>query len=330
MIMHLALMHITLATTTFVLTMMTIYLERKYGLLCVDVHKIERPSIPCIGGFSIAIGFLLGISLSYVLNTTSLIEALAIGTSIILSLVIGIVDDLNGLKSRGKIMLGLLPALPIVIAGLYSPRPWIPFIGHTKLTIIYPILMLLAFTIYQNGANMIDTHNGTLPVFALSAHLFALLLKLFTSTELISLNLTLIFIVVLASYLPFNVYPAKIFNGNTGSFVIGSSLAISAVMLRAEVYYILASIPMFINGFYYISSVKGFLQKEMVKRPTYIDDRGCMYPSIDNRAPITLVRITVALSRASLSEKELVIILYTVFIATSLTSCTITMMLGYN
>lgn len=330
MIMYLALMYVILATVTFVLTMMLIYLERRYGLLCVDVHKIARPSIPCIGGFSIVVGFLLGIVLSYVLNTASLIEALAIGTSIILSLVIGIVDDLNGLRSRGKIVLGMLPALPIVIAGLYSPRPWIPFIGHTRLTIIYPILMLLAFTVYQNGANMIDTHNGTLPIFALSAHLFALLLKLFTSTELISLNLVLIFIVVLASYLPFNVYPAKIFNGNTGSFVIGSSLAISAVMLRAEVYYILASIPMFINGFYYISSVKGFLQKEMVKRPTYVDDRGCIYPSIDNRAPITLVRITVALSRASLSEKELVIILYTVFIVTSFTSCIITMMLGYG
>ena len=320
---------IVVSAATPLLTMVLIHLERRYGLLCTDVHKAERPSIPCIGGFSVASGFILGIALSHILDIISFTEALGIGISIALSLLIGVIDDLNGLKSREKILLGLLPALPIIILGLYTPRPWAPFLGHARLTIVYPILILLAFTVYQNGANMIDTHNGTLPLFALSVHLFALLLKLWTASQPSHISLLLIFIAVLASYLPFNIYPAKIFNGNTGSFIIGSSLAISAILLRAEIYYILASIPMFINGFYYITSVKGFLQKEKVKRPTHVDDRGCIHPSTDRYAPVTLVRITVALSRSPLNEKELVTILYTVFILTSLTSLTITLLLGY-
>lgn len=327
--MNVVVMYIVISIATVLLTMVLMHLERRCGLLCVDVHKVERPSIPCIGGFSLAGGFLLGIALSYILNTISFTEALGIGVSIALSLLIGVLDDLNGLRSREKIVLGLLPALPIIILRLYIPRPWIPFLGHARLTIVYPILILLAFTVYQNGANMIDTHNGTLPLFALSIHLFALLLKLLTAPQQSRIGLLLIFIVVLASYLPFNIYPAKIFNGNTGSFVIGSSLAISAILLRAEVYYILASTPMFINGFYYITSVKGFLQKERVKRPTHVDDKGCIHPSTERYAPVTLVRIAVALSGSPLNEKELVTILYTVFILTSLTSFTITVLLGY-
>ncbi len=328
--MYIVVIYVIVSIVTVMATIMMMRLERRHGLLCMDVHKIERPFIPCIGGFGIAIGFLLGIMLLYALNMVSAIEVLTLGGSIFLSLLIGVVDDLNSLKSKEKILLGLLPALPIVIAELYLPRPWLPFLGHARLTIVYPLLILLAFSIYQNGANMLDTHNGTLLIFALSIHIFAVLLKLHTSFQMSSLNIVLVFIVVLASYLPFNIYPAKIFNGNTGSFIVGASLAISAIILRAEIYYILASMPMFINGFYYISSVKGFLQKEEVKRPVHIDSRGCIHPSTGSRIPLTLVRITVALSKATLSEKELVAILYTVFILTSLTSYIITVMLGFS
>jgi len=321
--------YIIVAITTVIITIIIIHLEKRYGFLCIDVHKVEKYSIPCIGGFSIAIGFVVGIILLYISDLLSFNETMAIATSIVLSTLIGIIDDFNDLKSRWKILLGLLPGLPIIISNIYIPRPWTPFLGHARLPIVYPLLILIAFTVYQNGANMIDTHNGALPMFAFSVHLFALLLKLFTSS-LDRVYLVLIFIVVLASYLPFNIYPAKIFNGNTGSFVIGSSLAISAIMLRAEIYYILASIPMFTNGFYYISSVKGFLQKEDVKRPTYVDSKGCIHPSKDSSAPITLIRIATTFSRSSLSEKELVIVLYTLFILTSLTSFITTVMLGYR
>jgi UDP-N-acetylglucosamine--dolichyl-phosphate N-acetylglucosaminephosphotransferase len=321
--------YIIAAITTIILTIMVMHLEKRYGILCIDVHKVKKHSIPCIGGFSIAIGFVAGVILLYISGLLSFNETIAIATSIVLSTFIGVIDDFNDLKSRWKILLGLLPGLPIIISNIYMPRPWIPFLGHARLTIVYPLLILIAFTVYQNGANMIDTHNGTLPMFAFSIHLFALLLKLFTYS-LDRVHLVLIFIVVLASYLPFNIYPAKIFNGNTGSFVIGSSLAISAIMLRAEIYYILASIPMFINSFYYISSVKGFLQKENVKRPTYIDSKGCIHPSEDSSAPVTLIRIVTTFSRLPLSEKELVIILYTLFILTSFTSFITMVMLGYR
>ncbi|MCS7110990.1 MAG: hypothetical protein N3D82_05915 [Ignisphaera sp.] len=327
--MHLVPVCAIASIVTIMSTAILIHLERRRGFLCIDVNKIERPSVPCVGGFGIAAGFLSGVVLSYVLGVTPINEALAVGISIVSSLLIGVMDDLSDLKSREKILLGLLPALPIVVLGIYSPKPCLPFLGPARLTIIYPLMVLLAFTVYQNGANMVDTHNGTLALFALSTHIFALLLKLCTSFQLNSdLALVAIFIAVLASYLPFNIYPAKIFNGNAGSFVIGASLAVSAIILRLEVYYILASMPMFVNGFYYISSVRRFLQKEKVERPTYLDDKGCIHSSTGKRVPITLVRFTVTLSKASLSEKELVTILYTVFILTSLTSFILAMMLG--
>jgi len=317
---------------TVVSTIMSIVLERKLGVLCTDVHKVGKPRVPCNGGFAIYVGLATATILLMLVGFVDRLTGIVVLITLTLSFLIGLADDLIDLKSRWKIVLGLATALPMLVTGLYTPRPWVSFAGFVRISRLYPLLLLAAFTVYQNGSNMIDTHNGVLPVFVLSLHVFALITKLLAggSIDEPSSALLITFIAVIASYLYFNLYPAKIFNGNTGAFLLGSTIPILLALNRLEFYYLLASAPMYINGFYYIASVKGFLQKESVKRPTRVDERGCIHAVRDPTAPITLVRLAIRFSGSALSEKELVILLYTLFIASSAIASILTLALGYQ
>ncbi|MEM0026479.1 MAG: hypothetical protein QXT53_00900 [Ignisphaera sp.] len=321
---------VTTALVTALATVFSIFVERRLGILCTDVHKVSKPKIPCVGGFGVLAGLVTGFLLLFANGYTDSAYLEVFLSSVLISFAIGLADDLLDLKSRWKIVLGFAPAIPILLLQAYYPRPWIPVVGYIRISTLYPLLLLAAFTVYQNGANMIDTHNGTLPIFVLSTHIFALATKLLTGSDIESCLPLLTVIATVLAYAIFNVYPAKIFNGNTGAFLLGVTIPLMLAKYRLELYYIMASVPMFINGFYYIASVKGFLQKESVKRPTQVDEKGCIHASKDPSAPITLVRLVTGFARNGLNEKELVTALYTIFILSSLISATLTIALGYR
>ncbi len=315
------------AVVTVLSTLATIRIERSKGILCMDIHKPSKPLVPCIGGFGILAGALAGLALY---AASDLVRSLGLAISLSAAFAIGLLDDFRGLSAYRKIALGLVPALPIVLLGLYVPRPWLPFMGYARMTIIYPLLVFAAFTVFINGANMVDTHNGLLVSAALLAHLGALVVKIASGASLRDIALLALFTAVLAAYLPFNAYPAKTLNGNAGSFIIGCMIAVSTVVTRLEAYFILACLPLFINGFYYLSSVRGFLQKERVERPVEIDEHGCMRAKASPQAPITLVRLVLALSRSALSEAELVTVLIAIYAITSLLAAVTIIVLGYG
>jgi len=314
---------------TYITSLMLINIEKKHGILCKDAHKPYEYFVPCIGGFPLYVGIIIGLGMLYLFSVVGYRTLISSVLVLSIGLLVGFMDDVFGLRSRWKILLGLFPALPMIIMGFYSPRPWIPFIGHTRLYLVYPVLMLIASTVYLNGVNMIDTHNGSLPMFAFTVTFFALILKIVRGFSTEEMILLILFAVTLLIYLMFNKYPAKIFNGNTGAFLMGSMLFLVLVFTRVEFYMILASIPMFLNGFYYISSVKGFLQKEQVARPTYVNGNGCIH-STKSTHPITFVKLILALGGRPLSEKELIEVLYLVYISTSLISFLLCYLLGYS
>ncbi|MEM1721943.1 MAG: hypothetical protein QXX89_07135 [Ignisphaera sp.] len=321
--------YVVSSIVTIISAVSSIAIEKKFRFLCKDVHKPYEHFVPCIGGFSLYLGFCTGLYLMFSLNMINRELFTVSMLSVSIATFIGFLDDINGLRSRWKILLGFLPAIPILVSGCYVPRPWLPFIGHTRIHIIYPLLILLSSTVYINGANMIDTHNGTLPMFVFTISLFTFLLKLSIHAEVQDIYIALLIVVVIASYLVFNIYPAKLFNGNTGSHLLGSLIFLITVLFRLEFFVILASIPMFLNGFYYISSVKGFIQKEKIDRPTYVDRDGCIYPK-PGIHPLTFVKILLMFAKDSFSEKELVAIMYSIYLYTSFLSFMMCILLGYS
>ncbi|MEM2207142.1 MAG: hypothetical protein QXG17_00400 [Sulfolobales archaeon] len=292
------------ASTSYLLSRAIYRLEKRFGFTTIDFHKPERSVVARSGGLAIMASLVLALlywSVSGKLNNVVVFYIL----SAILAGLIGLADDIVHLGVKLKLLLFCLPALPPVLLHLYDPHPYIPGIGHLRLTILYPLGAIAAYDVMANAFNMSDTHNGlivsTFLVFASSVLLSTILpgpnpIEGFETLLAILLS-------VMVGYLPINIYPAKMLNGNSGSHLIGSLTAALILTSRREFLSLMLLVPQILNG-YFILSTTGFRSKESIERPTKLKKGGVIAPNCNPRSPITLVKLFVV--ERELVERELV------------------------
>jgi len=296
----------TALIVSFLSSLLLIKLFKSIGHVGLDVHKPCRVEVAESVGLSIMFSLIVSSILVYIYGFR--VEAIAFTLSIILAGSIGFLDDFLVLRARYKILLGIIPSIPIIALGVYEPRPLIPLDGLARLTIVYPLLLPIVYTISTNGFNMYDTHNGVMLASALImalAMVFAGYIQYSAGFEE-SINAIIFGIALLGAIiglLYFNLYPAKAFNGDVGSFTIGAAIASIAIIGRVEAIALIAGLPIALNGFLKVSTI-GFVERRGFERPVYMDG-WIIKPKISHRAPLSLpVLLT---SRVPLSEPELVI-----------------------
>ncbi len=277
----------------------------------VDVHKKDKPKVAEIGGIIILISVILTSIIAIILINDST-SRLAIGIfclTIIIAGIIGLVDDFKRLSAILKPALLLLASIPIIASSMYTPEPYLPFVGKTRLTIAYIILLPFVIAIPSNAVNMLDVFNGsmaTTTIIVLIATLIANIIIFGFSFN--TLDLTNIFILMmiatLIAFWAFNRYPARVFSGDTGSLTVGAALGAIAVLGRLEVVVIIAMIPFIMNAFGIIGSVRGLFERKDMARPTQMT-KDWKIESTDNpKAPITLVGLVI--QKGPLHEKDVV------------------------
>lgn len=318
------------ALISYGVTPMVARYHRSRGLLGVDVHKRDKPAIPEAGGLALLVSITAASLVLVPLGTSPrvvaafLLVVIAVGLS-------GYVDDRFTLDARSKTLLPLIAGLPVVLLEVYDPRPYVPFAGQARLTLLYPLLALVFITISANAVNMADTHNGVAPLTSLMTALAILVGGLVAFARgvdnLDALTLTAPFMGALVGYLPYNVYPAKVFNGDTGSLLMGASLGVLAIMTRTEVVTVTAMMPYIVNGFHSLASIGGLLERRSIKvRPTRYDPSTDMImANSDPRAPVTLVHLLTL--RSPLTEREIIaayLLLFVVTLALSLATALFT------
>lgn len=307
---------ITLASTYAVML-----LERRKGLVAPDVHKPGRPLVPKTAGPAYMITAVFGLLLAIAGNVPHVPHHI---TAALVACLVGLYDDFRGVNALWKVVLLTLPALPVVVSSSYVPRPYVPLMGYLRLHIVYPLLLTVAYTVIINAYNMVDTHNGVAVGFALAssaAMIASSVLGWGPPPMEGGLNFALFVTALLASYFIFNAYPAKIFNGNSGSFALGALIASEAVLLRREYLLVMLSTPLIVNGFSLITSVGGLRNKEKIIRPVELAEDMRMRPSRDARAPVTLVQLLVL--RRPMNERELVMTYYLLILINTALSTTI-------
>ncbi|MFN3268832.1 MAG: hypothetical protein ACK416_06210, partial [Zestosphaera sp.] len=294
---------LTTVVVTLASTYITISIEKNRGVVAPDIHKPDKPRIPRTAGPAFMITLSVGLILSLISNTTlvtyHILAAMIAGA-------IGLYDDFRGLRALWKVALLTLPSLPILLGFAYIPRPYVPLVGSLRIHVVYPLLLPLAYTVSINAYNMIDTHNGIAVTAALTSSIALLVSSAIDKPQPLNDGFIFALFVVffLLSYLPFNIYPSKIFNGNSGSFILGSLIASQAVLLRREYLALMLYIPLVINGFSILTSIGGFKNKESVPRPVVLTEDVRIAPNKSGRTPVTLVQLLVL--RNPLTEKDLV------------------------
>lgn len=159
---------------------------------------------------------------------------------------IGLLDDIFNLRSAGRGTAGLNARIKllltfVVAAGLSYWFVYklgydfihIPFFGDIMLA---PLLMFSFFIFVivatANAVNITDGLDGLAGGLLTTAFAaFALIAFLQGNFGIAGFCITLVG--VLLSYLWFNIYPARFFMGDIGSFAFGTTLAVVAIMLNA-------------------------------------------------------------------------------------------------
>ncbi|MCS7094905.1 MAG: hypothetical protein NZ988_03740 [Thaumarchaeota archaeon] len=275
-----------------VLVRVSMSLSNRLGLVGRDVHKPYTVYVPKIGGVGVVISYVAVVStLTYHQSIQHLLALVAVPA---ISSVFGLLEDFRELNPYLKPLLLAIPGVLMVTLGTYDPYPVLPIIGKVRLTILYPLILVIAYSVVTNAVNSIDVVNGSLAFFAIATSC-TLLAALTLGGAIPELQLAAAALLgSVLGFLRYNWYPARTFAGNVGSNFVASSLLTLAVLGKLEVLVLVALLPAILNEALIITSVGGLKSgKRIVKRPILVLS-GVIRDNPDVSAPLTLIRMLAA------------------------------------
>ncbi|MGY4706806.1 UDP-N-acetylglucosamine--dolichyl-phosphate N-acetylglucosaminephosphotransferase [Candidatus Bipolaricaulota sp. J31] len=227
--------------TAFLGTMILIPRLKRAGIVGADVHKPGRPEVPEMGGLALVAGFGTGVLLAISLATfwerfpsLDVVALLAVLCTVLLTTLLGVTDDLIGIRQWVKALLPVVAALPLVVVRLGASTLRIPFIGLVDFGPFYALVLVpLGVTGAANAVNMLAGFNGLELGMGLVA-LGSLATIAASAKAITSLALLLAGIGALLGVLYFNWYPARVFVGDVGTLSIGAIIAASVIVGNFE------------------------------------------------------------------------------------------------
>lgn len=254
---------ISFLVTMLILPVVISYLK-KLGLVVKDLNKETMPFIPLSGGFAVFVGMFVGVMAAVFVQTfyykteTYVVELLAAIIAIFTLATIGFIDDLlikagheksYGLKQWQKPALSLLAAIPLMVVNAGISEVWIPLFGRVELGLLYPLLLIPIGVI--GASNMINLLGGFNGMEAGMGAVFTGMLGLYAymnGRDVAALIAFLCFAALIA-FLFFNWYPAKIFPGDSLTYLLGGVLAVVAILGNMEKAALISAIPFIIEFF---------------------------------------------------------------------------------
>ena len=203
-----------------------------FKMRAVDVPKDNRRMhshpIPRMGGLAIFLGFLFSVLIFVPL--TDELRGMLLGAVVIV--VLGVLDDIYALPAMPKFLVQIGAALIAVLQGnvithlsnpnLFSASPiW----NLGVLSIPFSVLWIVAIT---NAVNLIDGLDGLACGVSAISSITLLVIALTVSEPQVALLMAALAGACLG-FLPYNLNPAKIFMGDTGSTFLGYVLAVVSI-----------------------------------------------------------------------------------------------------
>jgi UDP-N-acetylmuramyl pentapeptide phosphotransferase/UDP-N-acetylglucosamine-1-phosphate transferase len=240
--------------TAFIVTLLTIppliALINRYKLYDVpNARKLHKSPIPTMGGIAIVIGF--GASLLLWLPLRAEAAQIAFFFALIALTLIGVMDDLKDLAAKYKFAVQIAIAAMIAISGIRITSFNGLFGIHELPVYSQYFFTILAITGITNAFNLVDGIDGLaggLAFMSLITTGLFLTLSGDVNTALIAFALA----GGVLAFLYFNFNPARIFMGDTGSLVLGFTIAVLCVrLLQVNTFAqhpVLPNAPVFVLG----------------------------------------------------------------------------------
>ena len=246
---------LSLAAISFIFTVIwgTPLIRLLYYFKIGKVIRVEGPQqhlikfgTPTMGGMMILLPVLL---VTVLLNATALIGLKIIGLSIAVPLLtligfaaLGAIDDWEGIRgsrrglgmqARTKITMQVIFALIIAFLihdVLKIPNLYVPFVsGIVNLGVFYIPIAALFIVGFSNAINFTDGLDGMAGLISATAFTSYGVIAMLQGQDFLARFCFTISGAILG-FLWFNVHPAQLFMGDTGSLALGAALAVVALM----------------------------------------------------------------------------------------------------
>ncbi len=192
-------------------------------------RKFHGRPVPTLGGIGIFIGVIISFSLWAGTNIPVFFPYLVAGSFLLFT--VGVNDDIFGVNPKMKFMAQAVTSSAIVIGGNIRLHDLDGFLGISALPEGISIgVTILAFIIIINAYNLIDGVDGLAGTLALTGTLF-FGLWFFVNGHIGEAILAASLAGALIGFLYYNMSPAKIFMGDTGSLITGLMMAVMAFRL---------------------------------------------------------------------------------------------------
>ncbi len=240
-----------------------------------DARRMHKKPIPRLGGLAIYGGFLCSILIFGQLDETML--CVLLGAAIIVAL--GIFDDVLALGAKLKFVVQIVAAaIPVCIGdlqiGLFTnlnPLSDTPFVHLGILAVPVTIIWIVGIT---NAVNLIDGLDGLAVGVSSIAAITMLAVALLTGNMPIAITMAALAGACIG-FLPYNLNPAKIFMGDTGSTFLGYMLATVSIMGLFKFYAVISfAVPFLILGLPIFDTANAIIRRVAAGRSPMSPDRG--------------------------------------------------------
>ena len=216
---------------SFALTPVVKILAQKVGAMDVpgEARRVHDHPIPRMGGLAIFLGFL--VSMLLFVDITQEVRGILIGSIIIV--ITGVIDDIVSLRAWTKFLIQILSAVIAVLHGVVINVVSNPNVFSSQeaivlgwLAIPLTVLWIVGIT---NSVNLIDGLDGLAVGVSTISCVTILVVALLVSEP----NVALIVAALAGAcigFMPYNLNPARIFMGDTGSLLLGYVLATVSVL----------------------------------------------------------------------------------------------------
>lgn len=272
------------------------YLKR-IGIAVKDMNKKGKPLVPLSGGLLVLAGLLFGVFLFvflkvffslgdslFLLDYRNLSFLLASLLTITIVTFIGFLDDVvilsnkresAGFKQWQRPLLTLIAAVPLMAVNVGTTKMIVPFIGTVDFGIIYPLVLIpIGVVGASNMVNMFAGFNGLEAGMGI-VYIGMLGLYAFIYDKFIVALIALIVVACLLALIRYNWCPAKILAGDSLTYLLGSTIAVIAIVGNMEKAALIIAIPFIFEfflklrkkfkvrsyGYYYKGKVKSYYSK---------------------------------------------------------------------
>lgn len=236
-----------------------------------DARKVHHGMIPRLGGLAIFIGYVAAVI--YSVPMSRFVIALLAGSTVLV--LVGIWDDVKQIGPKTKLMGQILAAFILVVFGIrieYVTNPWGDLLYlNTFLSVPLTIFWIVGFT---NIVNLIDGLDGLAAGISLiaCAAIFTVTVQM-DQVELACITLALAG--AACGFLRYNFNPAKIFMGDTGSMLLGYTMASISVIGSVKTAATLALVvPVIVLGLPILDTSFAIIRRYINGKPIFKPDKG--------------------------------------------------------